>query len=79
VLPSPHHFEQLAELVTEDMTAEGKALGDRVEDYVEAVRTYVDAGYDEVYISQVGRDQAGFFDFWDRELRDALQAEFGAS
>ena len=76
VLPSPHHFEQLAELVTEDMTAEGKALGDRVEDYVEAVRTYVEAGYDEVYLSQVGRDQAGFFDFWDRELRDALASEF---
>ena len=76
VLPSPAHFEQLAELVTEDMTAEGKALGDRVEDFVEAVRPYVEAGYDEVYLSQVGHDQAGFFDFWDRELRAALEAAF---
>ena len=79
VLPSPHHFEQLAELVTEDAAVEGHAVGNRVEDYVEAVRPYVEAGFDEVYLSQVGRDQTGFFDFWDRELRAALTGEFGSS
>ncbi len=72
VLPSPHHFEQLAQLVTEDMVAEGKALGPDVERYVEAVKEYVDAGYDEVYLSQVGEDQEGFFRFWETELKPAL-------
>jgi hypothetical protein len=30
------------------------------------------AGFDEVYISQVGDDQAGFFDFYQRELLPRL-------
>lgn len=73
VLPSPHHFEQLASVVTEEMAVGAVgATGHRVEDFVEAVRAYVDAGYDEVYLSQVGPDQQGFLDFWQRELRPAL-------
>ncbi len=73
VLPSPHHFEQLASLVTEDAAVEGKPVGPRVEDYVQAVQQYVDAGYDEVYLSQIGPDQEGFFTFFERELRPALE------
>ena len=43
-----------------------------VTSYVEAVKTYVDAGFDEIYLSQIGPDQDGFFRFWDAELKDAL-------
>ncbi len=73
VLPSPAHFEQLSSLVTEEMACEGKPVGPRVEYYVTAVQEYVDAGFDEVYLSQVGPDQTGFFDFWERELQPALR------
>ena len=48
------------------------AVGSRVEDFVEAFRPYVEAGYDEVYVSQIGPEQDGWFDFWERELRPAL-------
>jgi G6PDH family F420-dependent oxidoreductase len=78
VLPSPAHFDQLASLVPEDVAVEGKAVGPRVEDFVAAVQPYVDAGFDEVYLSQVGPDQAGFFDFFERELRPALQERHGS-
>jgi G6PDH family F420-dependent oxidoreductase len=72
-LPSPAHFEQLASVVTEDMAVDAVgAVGNRVEDFVEAVRPYVDAGYDEVYLSQIGEEQDGWFDFYERELRPAL-------
>ena len=73
LLPSPAHFEQLGAVVTEDMAVSGKAVGNRVEDFVDAVRPYVEAGFDEVYLSQVGPEQEGFFDFWERELKPALQ------
>ena len=74
VLPSPIHFEQISQVVTEDMAVESVgAVGNRVEDFVDAVREYVDAGYDEVYVSQIGPEQDGFFDFWERELRPALE------
>ena len=73
ILPSPAHFEQLSAVVTEEMAVAGKAAGNRVEDFVNAVRPYVEAGFDEVYLSQVGPEQEGFFDFWERELQPALQ------
>ncbi len=53
---------------------EGKAVGNRVEDVVKAVRPYLEAGFDEVYFSQIGPEQEGFFAFWERELDPALKA-----
>ncbi len=38
------------------------------------VHEYVDAGYDEVYLSQIGREQDGFLDVWERDLRAALES-----
>ena len=35
-------------------------------------RQYVDAGFDEIYVSQIGDDQAGFFEFYRRELAPRL-------
>lgn len=72
VLPSPQHFAQLSEIVTEEMATESVACGPDVADFVEAVRPYVDAGYDVIHLSQVGHDQEGFFRFWETELRPAL-------
>lgn len=71
-LPMPAHFEQASQLVTEDQIAEMIVGGPDPEPYVETVRTYLDAGFDEVYISQVGKDQAGFFDFYRKELAPRL-------
>ena len=31
------------------------------------IREYVDAGFDEVYISQIGQEQDAFFDFYAEE------------
>jgi hypothetical protein len=36
------------------------------------IRKYLDAGFDEVYVSQVGPDQQGFLDFFQREVRPKL-------
>ena len=41
--------------------------------HVEAIREFVDAGYDHVYIHQVGPDQEGFFRFYERELAPRLE------
>ena len=42
--------------------------------HIEAINTYLDAGFDEVYINQVGPDQEGFFRFYESELRQRLGA-----
>jgi G6PDH family F420-dependent oxidoreductase len=72
VLPTPAHFEQASELVTEEQIAAKIACGPDVAIHVEHIRPYLEAGFDEVYVSQVGPDQAGFMDFWRRELQPAL-------
>jgi G6PDH family F420-dependent oxidoreductase len=73
VLPSPKHFMQVSELVTPEAAVEGLAHGPDIVDFVKSIKEYADAGFDELYISQIGPDQDGFFRFWDSELRDALK------
>ncbi|MFD7013238.1 LLM class F420-dependent oxidoreductase [Streptomyces sp. NPDC059928] len=64
VLPTPRHFEQACELVTPDRVAANVTCGADPEAHVAAVKEYVDAGFDTVYINQIGKDQQGFFDFY---------------
>jgi G6PDH family F420-dependent oxidoreductase len=73
-LPTPAHFEQAASIVTEEAATEGVPYGPDPERYVEAVRSYAEAGFDEVAITQIGPDQGGFLEFYERELRGRLGA-----
>jgi G6PDH family F420-dependent oxidoreductase len=72
VLPSPRHFEQASETVTEDMVAEQVPCGPDPEPVLSAIDEFVEAGFDEVYVNQIGPDQQGFFTFWEREIRPRL-------
>lgn len=71
-LRTPAHFEQASSLVTEDQVAESIVCGPDPERHVAAIEQYFEAGFDEVYVCQVGDDQEGFFDFYRRELRPRL-------
>jgi G6PDH family F420-dependent oxidoreductase len=64
VLPSPRHFEQLQELVTEDMVREKVVCGDDADQHVAVLKSFADTGFDRVYVNQIGPDQQGFFDFY---------------
>ncbi|MBQ1091229.1 LLM class F420-dependent oxidoreductase [Streptomyces sp. B93] len=64
VLPSPRHFEQLEPLVTEEMVREGRVCGDDVDEHVAALSAFADAGFDRVYVNQIGPEQRAFFDFY---------------
>jgi coenzyme F420-dependent glucose-6-phosphate dehydrogenase len=67
-LPLPLHFEQATENVTEDDVAESVICGPDPEPHLEAIQEYERAGYDHVYVHQIGPDQAGFLDFYKREV-----------
>jgi coenzyme F420-dependent glucose-6-phosphate dehydrogenase len=71
-LPLPRHFEQAAKLVTPDDLAEKLPVGPDAERHVEAIQAFVDAGFDHVYVHQIGPDQEGFFDFYEREVLPKL-------
>jgi alkanesulfonate monooxygenase SsuD/methylene tetrahydromethanopterin reductase-like flavin-dependent oxidoreductase (luciferase family) len=68
VLRTPEHFMQVSELVTEEMTGESVVCGPDVDAHVQALQEYVDAGYDEVYVGQMGDEQQPFFDFYQSEV-----------
>jgi G6PDH family F420-dependent oxidoreductase len=71
-LPTPAHFEQVAELVTVEAATAGTPCGPDPERYVAALRPFVAAGFDEVALTQIGPDQEGFFQFYERELAPRL-------
>jgi G6PDH family F420-dependent oxidoreductase len=61
ILPTPAHFEQASELVTEELATDGVPCGPDVEAHLAAIRAYADAGFDELYVNQIGPDQDQFF------------------
>jgi G6PDH family F420-dependent oxidoreductase len=71
-LPMPQHFEEAASLVTEEQIGEKVACGPDPERHVASILEYLDAGFDEVYVSQIGPDQQGFLAFYRREVLPKL-------
>jgi len=67
-LPAPAHFEQLAQMVTPEAVAESVICGPDPEPVLEKIREFEEAGFNNVYLHQVGSDQDGFFRFAEREL-----------
>jgi G6PDH family F420-dependent oxidoreductase len=70
LLPLPRHFSQLAGLVSED--AISAPCGPDPAVHVRGIRAYTDAGFDEVYVGQVGPDHDGFFEFYARQVLPRL-------
>jgi G6PDH family F420-dependent oxidoreductase len=68
VLPSPRHFEQAAELVTEDHIRKAFACGPDPEKQISQFNTYAEAGYDEVYVANTGPHQREFFEMYARDV-----------
>jgi G6PDH family F420-dependent oxidoreductase len=67
-LPTPAHFEQATQNATEEQVAKQVICGPDPRRHIDIIQKYVDAGFDHVYIHQVGPDQEGFIDFYRREI-----------
>jgi G6PDH family F420-dependent oxidoreductase len=72
-LATPKHFEQAVSIVTEEMVADTPPCGPDPELYLESIRQYEEAGYDEIYMHQIGPDQEGFFRFYEQEILPELR------
>lgn len=71
LLPLPRHFRELAELVTEDMVS--APCGPDPAVHLDGILAYREAGFDEIYVNQVGPDAEGFFDFYARQVLPRLR------
>jgi coenzyme F420-dependent glucose-6-phosphate dehydrogenase len=74
-LPLPLHFEQAAGMVSEEDIASLVVCGPDPEAHLATIREYEQAGYDHVYVHQVGPDQDGFFDFYEGEVLSRLNTK----
>jgi G6PDH family F420-dependent oxidoreductase len=68
ILPTPAHLEQACTLVTEDMVAEQVPCGPDLERHVQAIERFAEAGFDEVYLQQIGDGHERFFEIYAREI-----------
>jgi G6PDH family F420-dependent oxidoreductase len=68
VLPTPSHFEQASQLVTPEMIRSAIPCGPDPERYAEKVKEFAEAGFDELYVQQIGPQQQEFFEFWAKEV-----------
>jgi G6PDH family F420-dependent oxidoreductase len=73
LLPLPRHFKQLSGLVTDDMIERGIPCGPDPQPHIKTIQNYLEAGYDEIYINQIGPDQDGFFDFYSTHVLPRLR------
>ncbi|MEA2210837.1 MAG: hypothetical protein QOF83_785 [Solirubrobacteraceae bacterium] len=74
-LPNPESFAAATQFVTPDQVAEALGCGPDVDEHVEKIKPFIDAGFTEVALVQIGADQQAEFMTWaERELLPALRA-----
>lgn len=67
------HFDQMAKKVKPEQLAEQILCGPDVKKHVEAMREFLEAGFDHVYVHQVGPDQEGFLRFYAEKVLPRLE------
>ena len=72
VLPSPRHFEQASQLVTEQSTRDSVVAGPDPEAHLAQVDSYREAGYDELYVANMGPHYLHMIEFYGKEILPAL-------
>jgi hypothetical protein len=74
-LPNPDSFEGATQFVTEEQVAEQLACGPDVEEHVSKIKRFIDAGFTEVALVQIGANTQSDFIAWaERELLPALRS-----
>ena len=75
ILPSPKHFEQASSMVSQDMIRSVVPCGPDPQRHLDALREYAAAGFDEVYVQQIGPDQEAFFNGWAEHVLPAARQQ----
>ncbi|KQW50948.1 LLM class F420-dependent oxidoreductase [Nocardioides sp. Root1257] len=72
ILPTPEHFEQATELVTMESTRDSVVAGTDVGKHIGQIQSYADAGYDELYLANMGPHYLDMIEFYGREVLPSL-------
>lgn len=71
-LPTPLQFEAAVENVSEADVAKVLTCSHKADDHLQVIQKYIDAGFDHVYVHQVGPDQEGFIEFYRKQILPAF-------
>ena len=72
LLPSPSHYEEAIQLLSEDDVAKVILCEQDPELHVAKLREGMEAGFDHLHVYQVGPDQERFFRFYEQEVLPRL-------
>jgi G6PDH family F420-dependent oxidoreductase len=72
-LPNVVNFEEAAKRVKKEEVAESVTCGPDADEHAEAIKKYVDAGFDHIIVHQPGPDQEGFLRFWKEEMAPRMR------
>jgi G6PDH family F420-dependent oxidoreductase len=74
-LPNPDGFEGATQFVTPEQVSEQLGCGPDVEEHVKKIKPFIEAGFTEIALVQIGAEQQASFIAWaERELLPALRA-----
>jgi G6PDH family F420-dependent oxidoreductase len=74
-LPNPESFDAATQFVTPDQVAESLGCGPDVDAHVEKIKPFIDAGFTEVALVQIGAENQDEFIAWaEHELLPALRS-----
>ena len=76
-LPLPSLFQKASELVSVEQVARLIPCGPDPEKHLNAIREYVKAGFDHIFIHQIGSGQEQFMNFYAREIFPRIARETG--
>jgi G6PDH family F420-dependent oxidoreductase len=71
ILPTPEHFEQASELVTLESTRGSVVAGPDPERHLAQIASYREAGYDALYIANMGPSYREMIDFYGEQILPA--------
>jgi G6PDH family F420-dependent oxidoreductase len=74
VLPSVRHFEQASTLVTRESTAESVVAGPDIAKHLKQLNDYRDAGFDEVYVANMGPHFREMIEAYGRDVLPTLRS-----
>jgi G6PDH family F420-dependent oxidoreductase len=69
----PEEFESMAKIVRIEDYANRMLIGADLDEHTAHIQSFVDMGFDEIYLHNVGRDQAGFIDAFGTEVLPNLK------
>jgi G6PDH family F420-dependent oxidoreductase len=72
-LPDTRGFDAATKHVPPEAVARQVSCGPSAEAHLESIGRFVEAGCDHIILTQVGPQQAGFIEFFERELAPALR------